>query len=82
MKTKNDNAVSIPSKGENSPLSVRAKEAARLIGVSRSTWDRLNAAGKTPAAIRLGAMPFWMVDELREWLRAGMPDRATWEARS
>jgi predicted DNA-binding transcriptional regulator AlpA len=61
------------------PLLVRAPEAARLCGVSRATWHRLAAAGRTPAPVRLGGAVLWRVDELRAWTEAGCPDRRTWD---
>jgi predicted DNA-binding transcriptional regulator AlpA len=51
------------------PLSIEALQvpdivAARLTGVSRATWWRLHAAGKTPAAIKLGRKVLWNRAEL------------------
>ena len=42
------------------------------------TWD---AAGKLPAPLRIGGRVVWRVDEIRDWIAAGAPDRETWEAR-
>ena len=64
----------------DSPLVVDAKRLARLLcaGVrSIRTWD---AAGKLPAPIRFGGKVVWSVTEIRAWLAAGAPDRATWAA--
>ncbi|MCH8851419.1 MAG: AlpA family phage regulatory protein [Planctomycetes bacterium] len=62
------------------PLALSAPDAARLCGVSRSQWWKLHSAGKIPLPVRLGTRaPRWRVDELREWLAAGCPDRAAWE---
>jgi predicted DNA-binding transcriptional regulator AlpA len=36
--------------------------------------------GKTPRPIRIGRIPFWRYDELKAWVAAGCPDRATWDA--
>ncbi|MEZ6050377.1 MAG: hypothetical protein R3C02_03160 [Planctomycetaceae bacterium] len=38
-----------------SPLMIDASEAARLIGVSKATWARMDSAGKVPAPVRLSA---------------------------
>lgn len=62
------------------PITVRASVAARMLGVSRSAWDRLVASGKTPAPVRLGQLPVWSIDELRAWIVAGAPDRQAWAA--
>src|SRR5262245_30807357 len=63
-----------------SPLAVTAAQAASLHGVSRAQLWKLHAMGKVPRPVYLGAKaPRWRVDELREWLAAGAPDRQTWE---
>jgi predicted DNA-binding transcriptional regulator AlpA len=62
------------------PLLVRAPAAARLCGVSRATWHRLAAAGRTPTPLRLGGAVLWRVAELAAWTAAGCPDRRAWEA--
>ena len=60
-------------------LVVPAKDAARLLGISRAQLWKLHSQGKVPAPIRLGTKaPRWRVDELRSWLAAGAPDRQTW----
>jgi len=41
------------------------------------TWD---AGGKIPAPIRVGGRVVWRLDEIRDWLNAGAPDRTTWAA--
>jgi predicted DNA-binding transcriptional regulator AlpA len=54
--------------------------AAALAGIGRSTWWRLHAAGKTPAAIKIGRAVRWNRAEIVAWIEAGCPDRLTWEA--
>jgi predicted DNA-binding transcriptional regulator AlpA len=39
-------------------------------------WD---AGGKLPTPVRIGGSVRWRTDEIRRWLDAGAPDRATWE---
>lgn len=47
---------------------------------SRQQWYKLAAAGKTPLPVRLGSRrPVYIMAELEDWLRAGAPDRQTWE---
>ena len=61
-------------------LAVPAKDAATLCSLSRSHWWRLHTAGKVPLPVYLGnKAPRWRVDELRDWLTAGAPDRQTWQ---
>jgi predicted DNA-binding transcriptional regulator AlpA len=59
---------------------LRPPEAARYLGISRSTLDRLNQAGLVPKPLRLGCALIRNRRELARWLDAGSPDRATWEA--
>ncbi len=54
--------------------------AAALAGVSRATWHRLRAAGKLPAAVKLGRTVRWRRDEIVAWIEAGCPDGRTWAA--
>lgn len=51
-----------------------------LCAVSRGQWFRLARSGKTPLpSARLGERrPVYLVEELKSWLEAGAPDRATW----
>ncbi len=64
------------------PLLVDAKEAARMCGISISTWHTLVAAGKTPAPVRLGRSVKWRRDELVAWIAAGCPARDKWDKRT
>ena len=61
-----------------SPELLRASDAARMCAMGRSTWDRLTAASKVPAPIRLGSTPMWNRRELLAWLDHGCPDRDAW----
>ncbi len=51
----------------------------RVCCVGTSTWDRLTAAGLTPAPIRLGGSVAWSRRELTVWIDYGCPPRAEWE---
>jgi predicted DNA-binding transcriptional regulator AlpA len=52
-----------------------------ICDISRGQWYKLAAAGKTPLPVRLGTRrPVYIIEELRDWLEAGAPDRAAWEA--
>lgn len=61
------------------PLLVRAREAARLLGVSVSTLRRLNAAGSIPASVTVGRLKLWSQRTLRLWDKLGCPPRAEFE---
>ena len=64
------------------PLLVDAREAARLCGLSRSSWLALRAQGRVPRSIRLGRRVLWSTAELSAWVDAGCPVRDVWEART
>jgi predicted DNA-binding transcriptional regulator AlpA len=62
------------------PLLLPRAEAAHICGgLSKATWARLNSAGKIPRPVRLGGRVLWRLEELRDWVRAGCPDRQRWE---
>ena len=62
------------------PLAVGAKRLAGMLGVSVRTVRLLDASGKLPRPVRIGAHSVrWPVAELEAWLAARAPDRATWE---
>ena len=57
-----------------------AKRLARLLCLGVRTVRTMDAAGKLPRPIRLNARVVWNIREIRDWLAAGAPDRAAWEA--
>src|SRR5215471_6332831 len=63
-------------------LLVTAKQAATMCGKSLRTWRTWDAAGWIPRPVRIGRSTLWRADELREWVEAGCPRRAEWEARA
>lgn len=63
--------------GPHRPLLVGRDDAAALVGVSVATWDRLTAAGKTPAPVKLGGRVLWRTSDLELWTDLGCPDRRT-----
>jgi predicted DNA-binding transcriptional regulator AlpA len=53
--------------------------AAMLSGSIR--WVRTqDAAGKLPKPVRVAGRVLWLRDEIEAWLKAGAPDRNTWDA--
>lgn len=61
------------------PLTVDARGAAALLGISRSSFWKLHSAGKVPRPLRFGRATRWNREELELWLRAGAPSRERWE---
>jgi predicted DNA-binding transcriptional regulator AlpA len=59
-------------------LLLRRPEAAAACGKGVSTWDRMTAAGLTPAPVKLGGSVLWSAEELAEWVRHGCPPRTEW----
>ena len=62
------------------PLAVDARGLTQLLPFGIRTIRTMDAAGKLPAPVRVGGRVMWLVSEIRAWLAAGAPDRATWEA--
>lgn len=63
------------------PLLVGRSEAAAMTGVSQASWDRLSAAAKNPAPVKVGGRVLYRVEDLKLWVALGCPDRKTFEAR-
>lgn len=62
------------------PLLVDARRLALLLCAGLRTLRSWDAGGKVPRPLRLGGRTLWLVSEINDWLAAGAPDRATWEA--
>jgi predicted DNA-binding transcriptional regulator AlpA len=62
------------------PLVIDARQLAAVLCVSVRTVRSWDAAGKLPAPIRIGGRVLWRAGEVRDWIDAGAPDRAAWEA--
>lgn len=60
-------------------LLIDAKEAARLLSLSKSTLYSCLSAGMLPKPVRLGRSVRWSLEELRDWVRAGCPPNERWE---
>lgn len=57
-----------------------AKELGALLNLSKRQIFRLNSCGKLPAPIRIGGSVRWAESTIAQWLKAGAPDRKTFEA--
>jgi predicted DNA-binding transcriptional regulator AlpA len=64
----------------NETLLIPASAAGAMCARSEASWWRDNAAHRVPSPVRLGGRTLWRVQELREWVAAGCPDRAAWQA--
>ncbi len=65
------------------PRLVNAAGAAHVCSVSKATWYRMDAAGKTPAPVRLSrGCVRWRISDLESWIAAGCPCRQEWEAQA
>ncbi len=57
-------------------------EAAAFVGVSRRSWDSMNANALCPLPSYAGdRSPRWSKTELRAWIIDRMPARSKWESR-
>ena len=59
---------------------ISAKELAKMLSLSKRQIHRLNACGKIFAPIRTGGSVRFSAQECADWLQAGAPCRADWEA--
>jgi predicted DNA-binding transcriptional regulator AlpA len=55
-------------------------ECVKMCQISRRTWFRINASGKCPACVRVGASPRWRMQDLLDWISWNCPSRKTFEA--
>ena len=56
-----------------------AKQLGAKLNLSKRQIFRLNSCGKLPAPIRIGGSVRWAESTIAAWLKAGAPDRKTWE---
>ena len=59
-------------------LLVDAREAAKMLAISRTTWYGQLSAGRAPAGCRIGRCRRWSVKELSAWSAAGCPPLSRW----
>ena len=57
-----------------------AKTLGQMLSLSKRQIFRLNSCGKIPAPIRIGGSVRWIESEIVEFIKAGAPDRKSWEA--
>ncbi|MGD0596783.1 MAG: AlpA family phage regulatory protein [Sedimentisphaerales bacterium] len=57
-----------------------AKALGQMLSLSKRQIFRLSSCGKLPAPIRIGGSVRWVESTIAAWLKAGAPDRKTFEA--
>jgi len=63
------------------PLAVDVRGLATLLQRSVASLARDNAAGRLPAAVKIGSSVRWLVRHIELWLEWGCPSRAEFTAR-
>ena len=56
-----------------------AKSLGQMLSLSKRQIFRLNSSGKLPASIHIGGSVRWSESTIAAWLKAGAPDRKTFE---
>jgi predicted DNA-binding transcriptional regulator AlpA len=67
---------------DDADIMVTVHEAAAMCKMSKTTFYKLHASGKTPRRVKLGALARWRRQEILDWIKAGCPSREKWEAMS
>ncbi len=61
------------------PLLLGREAVAELLGMSLTHFDTMNDMGQIgPLPTKFGRRVLYVHDELREWVKAGMPGRTAW----
>jgi len=58
---------------------LKADEVGKMLNLSTRQVYRLEKEGKMPVAVHLLRSVRWLESEINAWLKAGTPDRQTWE---
>jgi predicted DNA-binding transcriptional regulator AlpA len=66
--------------GDRTPPLIGLEDVARRLNVSTTQVSRLRRDGKMLRPIMIGNAYRWDPEELTAWIKAGAPDRKTWEA--
>jgi predicted DNA-binding transcriptional regulator AlpA len=57
-----------------------AKTLGQMLSLSKRQVFRLNSCGRLPKPVRIGGSVRWIESEISEFIKAGAPERKTWEA--
>ena len=63
------------------PLLIDINGLAIVLSRSVASLHRDDAAGRLPAALRIGGSKRWRLSEISEWVKAGCPCRSEWQSR-
>jgi len=63
---------------EDSGMLIDPQTFARLLGISRAMFYRLQAEQALPAPIQLGRLKKWRLSEILEWVEADCPAQSVW----
>lgn len=58
---------------------LKADEVGKMLNLSTRQVYRLAKEGKMPAPFHLSSSVRWLESEINAWIKAGTPDRETWE---
>jgi len=75
-------ACQLPSMSDSTSLprlALSAVELAGSLGICVRHLRRMDSIGRLPRAVRLGRTVRWSVDDIRDWLLSGAPDRRCWD---
>jgi hypothetical protein len=67
-----------PSLGDK--LLIDMADLARLTSLSVRTLRRMDSARDIPGRVAIGRRVLFQTEIIREWVRAGLPDRELWAA--
>lgn len=59
---------------------ISAKALGKMLSLSARTIWRLRSSGKLPEPVKVGGAIRWVESEIVDFIKAGAPDRKTWEA--
>jgi predicted DNA-binding transcriptional regulator AlpA len=62
------------------PLLIGINDLATLLSRSIPSLHRDDAAGRLPAALRIGASKRWRYSDIVEWIELGCPSRAEFDS--
>lgn len=65
---------------QSAEMLLSTEAVAQILSLSKRTVHRLNSSGLIIKPLRISGSVRYLESELLAWIRAGMPDRRSWEA--